>query len=264
MYRWNSSEYSSNSSNQKSWGEELLSKIPLTGYEQVLDIGCGDGELTARTAARVPLGAVTGIDSSSEMVGLARERHNTGLFPNLSFVVTDARDLDYKAVFDLVFSNACLHWVIDHLPVLKRISRSLKPGGRIFIQMGGAGNASEFYAAIHKVMARARWREFFRDFPTPYGYYSVEEYRKFLPLAGLREDRIEMLPRTMIFQGTEKFASWIRTTSLPYTHRIPESRREDFISDIVEQYISEQSFKRDGIIRVQMLRLEVEATKSRL
>ena len=114
MYHWDAEEYCTSSSNQKKWALELLSKLDLKGSERVLDIGCGDGEITAAIARRVPRGSAVGIDSSRDMVDLAATRYPPNRFPNISFVLKDAREIDFDQEFDAVFSNACLHWVVDH------------------------------------------------------------------------------------------------------------------------------------------------------
>ena len=76
------------------------------------------------------------------MIQLARDRHPEDIYSNLSFQEMDAKNLDFNDRFDLIFSNAALHWVKDQKPVIKGMFKSLKQGGRILIQMGGKGNAS--------------------------------------------------------------------------------------------------------------------------
>ena len=259
MYKWNSDEYKNNSSNQKSWGSELVSKLHLIGNEQILDLGCGDGELTYQIAILVPQGSVIGIDSSEDMIRLAKQNYGTNRFPNLSFAVKDARELNFNCDFNLVFSNACLHWVIDHRLVLRGIFRSLKNGGKVYLQMGGQGNAADFYAAIEKVISRKKWQGFFERFIFPYGYYSIQEYRGFLLEERFHIDRTDMIPKIMTFDSKDKFASWIRTTALPYTRRVPESSREYFIDEIVSEYLNKQPLDEERIIKIKMVRLEVEA-----
>jgi trans-aconitate methyltransferase len=86
MYQWNAEEYRTSSSNQKKWALELLSKLDLKGNERVLDIGCGDGEITAAIAQRVPRGFAVGIDSSKEMIDLATRRLPSEHHPNIAFL----------------------------------------------------------------------------------------------------------------------------------------------------------------------------------
>jgi trans-aconitate 2-methyltransferase len=109
------------------------------------------------------------------MIELAQQRFSLKAHPNLSFVVKDARELDFDCEFDLIFSNACLHWVAEHFPVLKRIRRGLKPSGQILFQMGGKGNAEHIIEVMEHVIEQIEWRSFFKDFTFPYGFCSPEE-----------------------------------------------------------------------------------------
>lgn len=111
MYCWDPNLYSSNSSAQKNWGLELLAKLHFKGNERVLDVGCGDGKLSAEIARNLPDGSVLGIDLSEEMITFARNHYPTEKFPNLAFMQTDARKLTFDSEFDIVFSNAVLHWI---------------------------------------------------------------------------------------------------------------------------------------------------------
>jgi len=260
-YKWNPSEYLKSSSNQKRWGEELISKINFKGNERVLDIGCGDGVLTALIASRVPEGHVLGIDSSPEMINLAKTLFPQEKHPNLEFKVLDVREMDFEREFDVVFSNACLHWVKDHLPVLEKIKKSLKPGGRIYLQMGGKGNAEGVIRAFEKVMKRERWSPYFKDFTFPYGFYGREEYEEWLKSLGFKNIRVDLISKDMVHEGEESFIFWVRSTWQPYHRRVPESLREEFIRDVVREYQSAHPPDSSGRIHVQMVRLEVEAEK---
>jgi trans-aconitate methyltransferase len=142
MDKWNAGDYHKNSSEQQKWGLELLDKIALSGNERVLDVGCGDGKLTAEIVRRVPYGSVLGIDKSEDMLRFAQEHYQSDVFPNLTFMLLDACELDFNQKFDIAFSNAALHWIEDHPSVLHKIRGSLKAGGRVIAQMGGKGNAS--------------------------------------------------------------------------------------------------------------------------
>jgi len=258
-YQWDARDYRESSSAQLQWARELLGKLQLKGNERVLDIGCGDGKITAEIAKRLSPGSVLGIDSSEEMINFSREKFPRDEYPNLYFKIIDARDLSFDREFDVIFSNATLHWVIDHAHVLHRIKKILKPGGRILLQMGGRGNASELFAVLASMLAKERWGKYFRDFPFPYGFYGVDDYRMWLKRAGLKEKRIELIPKDMTQKGKDGLASWIRTTWLPYTQRVPEALRNDFIMTIVDRYTEKHPADSEGLIHVRMVRLEVEA-----
>jgi trans-aconitate 2-methyltransferase len=261
MYHWDAEEYRTSSSNQKKWALELLDKLNLRGDERVLDIGCGDGEITAAIARRVPRGFAVGIDSSRDMVDLAARHCPPERCPNISFILKDAREIDFDEEFDAVFSNACLHWVIDHRHVLAGIKGCLKPSGKMLLQMGGRGNAATVLEAIDAVLEMPRWARYFEGFAFPYAFYGPEEYRSWMEALGFQVNRVELLPKDMVHRDADAFAAWLRTTWLPYTQRVPESAREEFISEIVSTHARMQSPDADGSIHFTMVRLEVEATK---
>jgi trans-aconitate 2-methyltransferase len=259
MYLWDAEDYRDSSSQQKKWGRELLIKLHLDGYERVLDIGCGDGKLTAEIAERLANGSAMGIDNSEEMIRLASEVYPPDIFPKLSWRVVDARELDFEGEFDVIFSNAALHWVIDHQPVLSGIRRSLKPGGRILLQMGGRGNASNVVGVLGDMFGREEWNRYFTDFTLPYGFYGPEEYKEWLQEAGLTPTRVELVPKDMVHEGRKGLAGWIRTTWLPFTQRIPEELCEQFIDELVDGYVRRYPPDEKGLVHVNAIRLEVEA-----
>ncbi len=259
MYRWDARDYQEHSLEQQKWGKELIQKLNLKGHEKVLDIGCGDGKVTAEIAACVPEGSVIGIDNSEEMIHLASRTFLKEKFLNLFFQLKDARYLDFNDEFDIVISNASLHWVIDHLLVLRGIRKSLKHSGRVLIQMGGRGNAAEIIEVLEMMMKDKKWESYFTRFSFPYGFYDPEEYGAWLKEAGLKSKRVELIPKDMVHQGREGLSTWIRTTWLPYTQRVPETLRREFIEEIVDRYIKKLPIAEDGTIHVQMIRLEVEA-----
>jgi trans-aconitate methyltransferase len=261
-YRWNAEAYAANSAGQQRWAQELMQKLDLQGCERVLDVGCGDGKVTAELATRLPAGFVLGIDNSQEMIRLTRERHTGHRNSHLRFQVADARRLPFENEFDLVFSNAALHWVIDHRPVLEGIQRALRRPGRALLQMGGHGNASGILSVLDELMSGQKWGSYFRDFQFPYGFYTPEQYTRWLQLAGFEARRVELIPKRMVHRGAEGLAAWIRSTWLPFTQRVPEPQREAFIKELVARYIQDHPPDDRGRIRVAMVRLEVEAAKS--
>src|SRR5262245_57215413 len=138
-FLWDASDYARNSQGQFGWAISNIGKLELQTGETVLDIGCGDGKITAELAKRVPLGRVAGIDRSENMVALAR---HLIVLPNVTFRLMDVQEIAFDSEFDAVFSNSTLHWVPDYAAVSRGIARALKPNGRIFLSMGGRGTAA--------------------------------------------------------------------------------------------------------------------------
>ena len=192
-YRWDAEAYARNSSAQLAWARELIRKLALRGEERILDIGCGDGKVTADLAARVPRGQVTGVDNSEDMIRKVYSAFPAGSFPNLSFRCMDARSLSFTSEFDVAFSTAALHWVKDHAPMLSGVAAALKPGGRLLFQMGGRGNGEEIFSVLRDMIQEDPWRQYFQGFQFPWGFYGPEEYAGWLSAAGLSPSRMAYL-----------------------------------------------------------------------
>ena len=257
--KWNAEDYAKNSSAQLEWAQELISKLGLQGHESVLDIGCGDGKISAQLALAVRKGAVVGIDLSEEMIRLAAEQFPPDQYPNLSFLCMDAAAIRLPGKVDVAFSNAALHWVKDHVAVLRGVRACLEPGGRILLQMGGRGNAADVFAALQKVMQSPAWEPYFQGFTPPYYFYGPEEYEQWLPLCGFRTVRVELISKDMQHQGVEGMLGWLRTTWFPFTDRLPAEQRDTFLAEVVATYTEAHPLDARGNTHVGMVRLEVEA-----
>ncbi len=146
MTEWHASAYSKEASLQKELAEKQLAQLKLNGDERVLDVGCGDGKITAEIAARVSKGSVLGVDPSSEMIAFAQNHFAPPKFANLKFQVADVRQLstltpalsqrerEKSYQFDLVVSFNALHWVPEQAQALNSIRASLKPTGRAVLR----------------------------------------------------------------------------------------------------------------------------------
>lgn len=151
-YEFDGEKYKQGSSHQKEWGTKLISELMLKGNERILDLGCGDGVLTKQLAGIVINGEVIGIDASEGMIKVAKELESK----NLSFLILDIDDLNFKEEFDLIFSNATLHWVKDHNKLLRNCYTALKLGGLLRFNFAGHGNCSNFYEVVKTVMSDMR------------------------------------------------------------------------------------------------------------
>ena len=257
--KWNAEDYAKNSRAQLEWARELIPKLKLDDSDYVLDIGCGDGKISACLAQLVPHGTVVAIDSSENMIEFASGSFFPAQNPNLKFLCMDATDIKLTRQFDVVFSNAALHWVEDHNAVLRGVRSCLNPGGRILFQMGGCGNSADVLKIFRELTQHPRWRQYYCGFTSPYHFYRVEDYESWLPANGFRKRRIELIPKDMRHPGTEAFGGWLRTTWFPYTDRLPHELRETFLQEIIAGYTVNFPPDASGAVHVKMVRLEIEA-----
>lgn len=260
--RWNPADYAANSSVQHTWARELIAGLKLRGDEHVLDVGCGDGKITAEIARAVPRGSATGMDASPQMIEFAKKMFPPGKCANLRFRAMDAREIRFDRQFDLLFSNAALHWVDDHQAFLRGAADVLKPGGRLVVSCGGKGNAGDVFVALRPEMRLKRWRGFFRRIPRPYFFYAPGDYDKWLRKFDFDTQRIKLVPKDATYAGAKGFAAWLRTTWLPYVQRVPENLREEFIDAVVQRYLAKHPPDSAGKVHVKMVRLEIEAVKT--
>ncbi len=254
---WNAQDYAKNSSAQESWANELVSKLALQGNEQVLDIGCGDGKITNAIAKKLADGKAVGIDRSASMIELAKSQFNR---PNLSFYQMDATAISFQEQFKVAFSNAALHWVKDHKAILIHLKKCLRGNAKILFQMGGYGNAQDVLAVVDQVTTSENWKSYFDNFDFPYRFCTIQDYEKWLPEAGYQAQRIELIEKDMVHENAEGLKGWLRTTWFPYTDRLPENQKEDFLNLVVQEYKDAHPLDAEGRTHVHMVRLEVEAS----
>jgi trans-aconitate 2-methyltransferase len=261
---WNPEDYAKNSDAQLKWAKELRSHLNLNGTESILDVGCGDGKVTADFAVKSPNSSVFGVDSSPEMIAYARRTYPSSHYPNLSFACVDARALKFDREFDLIFSNATLHWVDNHPAFLDGANRALRDGGRLIISCGGKGAAAEVLQIFSEIVTCKPWSLYFDNFYNPYFFYGEQDYKLWLQEAGFEIKRLELVLKDMMHPGKKGLTGWIRTTWIPFTDRIPQSERDKFISHFVDLYLERIPIDFNGMTHVRMVKLEVDAYKLKI
>jgi trans-aconitate methyltransferase len=216
--------------------------------ERILDLGCGDGQLTVRLAAA---GAqVTGADLSPEMVAAARAR-------GAQAQVANAEALPFAdASFDAVFSNAALHWMRDHEAMLAQVFRVLRPGGRFVAEMGGHGNIAAVRVAF--IAALARHNQASREDGVNY-YPSPESYTRRLEHAGFRVERMAYFPRPTPL-GEGGMDAWLRTFRKGVLDALPASVQQAVVDDTTE-LLSTALRDEDGHWTADYVRLRFVARK---
>lgn len=262
MDRWDAAKYRKNSQNQYKWGVELAKKANIKAGESVLDVGCGDGKITAIIAKMAKGGKTVGADSSAKMLKMAKKMFPVSSNKNLRFIKKRAQNIDFKGEFDVVISNACMHWIKEQAKVLKRISAALIPGGRVFIQMGGNGNAGTMTKIVEAMTLQKDWKKYFKKPYFTYFFPSPAEYKMLLTQNGLKPVNVYLQPKVAKHKGVEGLFAWIETTWLPYTHKVPASMRDRFINEAVEKFIKATKQVGKSIIKMSMMRLQVEAVKA--
>jgi trans-aconitate 2-methyltransferase len=257
---WDPDDYGRSAPAQTAWAAELLPLLELSGGEAVLDLGSGDGRVTAALADLVPNGRVVGLDSSPAMVAHAR-RHHAATRPNLEFVLGDMQAAPFRDRFDRIFSNAALHWARDLPAVAEGIASALRPRGRAVIQCGGAGNAAPMVAVLDGLTRSPAWAPYFPETVLRYTFPDDAAFRTLLVDEGLAPIEVALIPKTMVLAGRDRLAGWIRTTWPRYTGSVPEDRREAFVDVLVDGYLALSPPGPEGTVEVPMVRLQAVAER---
>ena len=255
---WNASDYANSSAAQKSWASDLIEQLDLVGDEAILDVGCGDGKVTEMISKKVPYGSVLGIDRSQKMIDLACRQYQS---TTLTFKQMDACSISLNKQFHLVFSNAALHWVKDHHAVLDGMHRHLLHGGKILLQMGGAGNAADMVSVVSNLITESPWSHYFKRFQFPYYFYTQEQYHQWVADAGFEIVDIRCFSLDMVHDNQAGLKAWLRTTWFPYTDCLPPHLQNEFLDQVVSRYLIDNPLCERGKTRVKMVRLQVEAVK---
>lgn len=228
-------QYIQVSSHQEEWGDRLIRELAITGNERVLDLGCGDGRLTSRIAALVPGGSVVGIDNSSGMINAAV----TNIRSNLLFRQQDILTLDEVEEYDLVFSNAALHWVHDHDYVLNATCHALRPGGIARFNFAADGNCSQLIAVLHDVIFMKEFDDLFNTFIWPWYMPNVDAYAKLIDTIPFNHTQIWDEVADRHFPDVSTMIGWIDQPSLvPFLAHLPADMRSPFRKMVIDRMIS--------------------------
>ena len=152
MTTWNPDQYLRFAAERARPFDDLLARVvaALPGpVAQIVDLGCGPGNMTAVLAERFPTARVRGIDSSPDMIAAAQRYAG----PRVSFAVGDLREWQPAEPVDLIISNAVLQWVPRHTELFEGWLTTLRPGGVLAFQMPVPSSTEP----IRMVAKRPQW-----------------------------------------------------------------------------------------------------------
>ncbi len=243
---WDPARYRESGGFIAAYGEDVVALLDPQPGERILDIGCGDGRLTAVIAAS---GAdVVGIDASAEQVAAARES-------GLDARRIDVLSLDAFCAYDAVFSNAALHWVPAPDEAARRIFDAITPGGRFVGELGGKGNVHLVSRAIFKTLEN---RGLDGTPAWPWFFPSEQAYAGILRNAGFEVIDLNLFERPTVLPG--RFADWVETFARPFLELVEDDDCGAFLAD-VERIAAAVLLDDDGIWRADYVRLRFAARK---
>ncbi len=254
---WNSEQYLRFERERTQPSRDLAARTRVADGGLVLDLGCGPGNSTAVLAERFASARVVGADNSPQMLARARADH-----PDLDFVELDATgDLsDYAHRCDLVFSNACLHWVPDHETLLPRLMELLVTGGMLAVQIPLADQQVMYQQVLWPLAQSPAWRGRL-GVPQSFHTLSPERYLDVLEGAGASVDLWET---TYYHQmpSHEAVLEWYRGSGLrPYLQALDEEGAHEFEEQVLARVRYAYPPRADGSVVLRFPRLFWVATR---
>jgi len=256
-HEFDGKQYAQASAHQKEWGQRLISELDFSEIESIMDLGCGDGALTQILSEMVPGGIVVGIDASQGMINVAKEK----MASNLDFILMDINDLKVARKFDLIFSNATLHWVKDHQALWGRVFNLLNPNGVVRFNFAADGNCSNYFDTVKDQISKKQYREYFKDFDWPWYMPALSDYRQVIEKYDFSEIEVKEENADRFFPDESSMIGWLDQPSLvPFLKYLPESSKSGFREEVIDTMLS-KTLQNDGQCFETFRRIDIFARK---
>lgn len=231
---------------------ELLARVGADDPQDVVDLGCGPGNLTVLLAERWPHARIVGLDSSPEMIAAARSAGG-----RVAFEVADLRSWRPDQPVDVLVSNATLQWVPGHLELLPELVGRVVPGGWLAFQV--PGNFAEPSHSIRRDLAAAdEYAAYTADVAVP-ASHDPTTYLDVLSGLGCRVDAWETT-YLHVLEGPDPVFTWVSGTGArPTLQALPDDLRPRFEDELRRRLAAAYPARDDGTVVLPFRRVFVVA-----
>ena len=256
MADWSAAQYLKFEDERTRPARDLLAQIPIADARKVVDIGCGPGNSTELLVRRWPQAAVTGVDTSADMLRQARER-----LPAHNFIEANIAHWAPREKTDVLFANAVFQWVPNHLKQLQRLLGALPPGGVLAVQM--PDNMDE---PTHIMMREVAHLEPFRQ-----KLSEAAKLRDNLPKPGIYYDALKPLCTRLeiwhtvynhVMDDPAEIVEWVKGTGLrPFVDPLEQPERKKFIAEYTARIAASYLPQADGKLLLRFPRIFIVAVR---
>lgn len=248
---WDADLYDDKLGFVSNFGKGLIDLLQPQKGENILDLGCGTGDLTYEISKSGSV--VTGIDFSSEMIERAHKKYS-----DLLFKVENGETFRTETKYDAIFSNAALHWMKQAEKVVESVNLALRPGGRFVAEFGGQGNVQTVIHGITEVLSK----DYKMDVTdrNPWYFPSIGEYSTLLEQYGFKVSYALHFDRpTPLTDGEEGLNHWLDSFADDF---FPEFSKDEktIIYGKIKEKIKTDLYKND-IWVADYKRIRIIATK---
>jgi trans-aconitate 2-methyltransferase len=234
---WNATLYHHISAPQVSWGKKVLARVKLRGDERVLDAGCGTGRLTHDLLEALPCGHVVALDVSENMLDAARAYLEPDFGSRVEFSRCDLIELPFECEFDLIFSTASFHWVLDHDRLFRNLYRALRPRGSLIAQCGGGNNLARLLARVGRLIESPAYAKQFVGYRFPWEFSDAETATNRMRRAGFEQVETSLEEAPTKFETASEFQRFVESVILHrHLERLPQAElRQNFLAELTRQ-----------------------------
>ena len=207
---WNPAQYDRFQREREQPFYDLLGMLKAGPHLRIVDLGCGTGRLTRVLHERMDARETLGVDRSANMLADAMKQAPP---PNLTFEVGTIEAFDPRGRYDVIFSNAALHWVDDHDALVRRFAAGLPSGGQLAFQVP-AMHGSVSHATATDLTAVEPFRTAFGGWQRSQPVLTPDAYARLLYRAGFADQRVRLAVYPHVLPGPEDVVEWTKGTLL--------------------------------------------------
>jgi trans-aconitate 2-methyltransferase len=225
---WNPEVYNEFKSERAAPFYDLLALLKIRPGLEVIDLGCGTGELTGTLADKLPNASVLGVDSSAEMLDKSAQTGGS----TLRFeCIPIEEQLKKSQQWDVVFSNAALQWVPDHETLFPQIISYIRPGGQLLVQMPDQPH-NITNRLLAELAEQPRYEEVYQGWNRASQVLDLDRYAEILFECGSKSMQVFEKVYPLVLKDVDALVTWVSGTALlPYLERLPESLKNPFLED---------------------------------
>jgi trans-aconitate 2-methyltransferase len=180
-------------------------------------LGCGTGELTRVLHQTLQASDTLGLDSSAAMLAKSEGLAGGGLH----FERRDISEFAGQDAYDLIFSNAALHWLQDHESLLEKLTRALKPSGQIAVQVP-ANDDHPTHIVAAQLARRSPFNEAMQGYERHWPVLKPEAYAALLHRLGYTKQHVRLQVYGHLLDARDGVIEWVKGTLLTdYEKRMP-------------------------------------------
>lgn len=255
-FAWSADQYLKFADHRLRPAQDLIARIPLSAPAVGVDLGCGAGNVTAKLVERWPGLAMTGIDSSADMLAQARRD-----FPAMAWTAGDIAAWTPPRPVDLLFSNAALHWLPDHPALFARLMGQVAEGGALAVQI-----PASFGLAAHRLMDETAlngpWTERLAPRIRPWPVAEPGDYYAWLAPHARHVDVWETT-YVQALTGDDPIVEWMKGTALrPFLQACAdEAERQAFLAAYRARAAQAHPRRADGVTLMPFRRIFMVAVR---